>query len=114
MTTIMFDHQGHEATPHLRFGLHKVWLKDTRGNRYQWVPKWNEVRNIYTVAALTEVLNRNRGQYEELAKFVHTSSKVITRVIEVASEKISGGRIDLRKGVDLAFLEEILKERGPR
>lgn len=112
LTTIKFDRQGHEATRRYTFGRHKVWFKDTQGNRYQWVPKWDEVRNIYTVAALTEVLNR--GQYEELAKFVHTSSKVITRVIEVASERISGGRIDLRKGVDLAFLEEILEERGPR
>jgi hypothetical protein len=111
-TILKFDCQRHEATPRYKFGLHKVCFKDRQGNRYEWVPKWDEVRNIYTIAALTEVLNQ--GQYVQLAKFAHTSSKVLTRVIEVATEMITEGSVDLRKEVDLTFLEEILKERGPR
>ena len=112
VTAIKFDCQRHQATTRNKFGLHKVSFKDRQGNKYYWVPKWHEVRNIYMIAALTEVLNQ--GQYEELAKFVHTSSKVITRVIELATEKISNGRIDLRKHANIELLEEILTERGPR
>ena len=109
---VKFERHNIEATPRYNFGRYKVYFRDKDGNEYDWVPKWDELHKIYQVRAITEILNE--GKYEELAKFLHRASGLITTIIEEVTTRLTGGRIDLKKGaIDLGILLEALRERQP-
>lgn len=106
-TVVKFAVQDIKPVQHLKYGLHTVILKDNE-REYSWAPKWDDLHNIYMVAALVEILNE--GKKEDLLKFIHKSSQLITTVVDEATLRLTG--VDLRsKETSLPDLLQILKDR---
>ena len=59
------------------------------GSVYCWAPKWDEVREIFVVAAATEIFNTEQsGKWDELKEFADTAKHTIDMVLQQAAKRM--------------------------
>lgn len=93
MSIVGIKYQGRAFAkkPALPFGLQVERFTDGSGTVYEWAPKWQEVREIFIVAAATEIFNTERsGKWDELEEFADTARHTIDMLLQQAAKRLKG------------------------
>ena len=89
MVRIEYQGRGFAKKPALPFGLQVERFTDASGTEYDWAPKWEDVREIFIVAAATEIYNTEpTGKWDELAAFAETAKNTIDMVLQQAAKRL--------------------------
>jgi hypothetical protein len=90
---IYFDSNHFRTSKRNKWALYTITFANPKGDKYEWIPEWERVQQIYTCAAVTEIMNE--GTLLEQARFAHTAISVVQAIVEETTRRLTN--IDLSK-----------------
>ena len=82
-----------EDVPNKLGGLLKLFFKSEEEQEFVWWPKWEDIRQIYVLALITEWGNlRSPKEWQEVLKFEETAEEVKTLLLDWVSKHTQEAR----------------------
>ena len=101
---LYFNSNNFRASERNRWACYTIGFADCQGKNYEWIPEWRTIQQIYTCAAVTEIMNE--GTLKEVLQFAHNAVGVIQAIIEEVTRRLTN--INLSKD-RVSTVSELIK-----